>query len=57
MGQFRDCSEGCQALTELTGAVKTVVATTELRLKSVRNKVALDAKAAGVGIEAEKRAG
>ena len=39
MCQFRDCSEGCQALTELTGAVKTVVATTELRLKRVEDGV------------------
>lgn len=39
MGQFRDCSEGCQALTELTGAVKTVAATTELRLKRVEDGV------------------
>ena len=39
MGQNRDCSEGCQALTELTGAVKTVVATTELRLKRVEDGV------------------
>jgi len=33
MGQNRDCSEGCQALTELTGAVNTIVNTTEIRLK------------------------
>jgi hypothetical protein len=39
MGQFRDCSEGCQALTELTGAVNTVVATTDLRLKRVEDGV------------------
>ena len=39
MAQFRDCSEGCQALTELTGAVNTVVATTDLRLKRVEDGV------------------
>ena len=39
MCQFRDCSEGCQALAELTGAVNTVVATTELRLKRVEDGV------------------
>ena len=39
MGQNRDCSEGCQALTELTGVINTVVATTDLRLKRVEDGV------------------
>ncbi len=37
MGQNRDCSEGCQALTELAGAVNTIVGTTELRLKRLED--------------------
>ena len=39
MGQFRDCSEGCKGLNDLTGAVNTVVATTDLRLKRVEDGV------------------
>ena len=40
MGQNRDCSEGCQALTELAGAVNTIVGTTELRLKRLEDGLA-----------------
>jgi hypothetical protein len=40
MGQNRDCSEGCQALTELAGAVNTIVGTTEIRLKRLEDGLA-----------------
>ncbi len=35
----RDCSNGCLALSELTGAVNTIVATTDLRVKRVEDGV------------------
>jgi hypothetical protein len=40
MGQNRDCSEGCQALTELAGVINTVVATTDYRLKRLEDGLA-----------------
>lgn len=32
-----DCSNGCRALSDLAGAVKTIVATTEIRMKRVED--------------------